>query len=96
MCAVWYKPGAQNIPVHPSQRGNPLITNYEFNCIFGIITEDQNRIARGYVCPLLQLNKRRTRLSNGSDWMSKKRSENYAVEKYYSIFNVIYVRCSTL
>ena len=67
MCAGWYKRGAQNIPVHPSQRGKPLITNYEFNCVLGIITGDQNRKARGYVCPLLQQNKRRTLRSKGGD-----------------------------
>jgi len=38
MCAGWYKRGAQNIAVHPSQRWKPLITNYELNCVLGIIT----------------------------------------------------------
>jgi len=67
MYAGWYKRGAQHIPVHLSRSGRPLIANYEFNCILGIITVDQNKKARGYVCPPLQQNKRRARRSNGSD-----------------------------
>jgi hypothetical protein len=58
MCAGWYKRGAQNTPVHPSTRGKPLITNYEFSCVLGIITGDQNRKARSYVYPRLQQNKK--------------------------------------
>jgi hypothetical protein len=61
MCAGWYKRGAQNTPLNPYTCGKPLITNYEFSCVLGIITGDQNRKATSYVYPRLQQKKNEKR-----------------------------------